>query len=96
MEIVLLVELKNVNKVKDIVLKDPVISLATITFKDGKAINKDNFYIYISGLEEQCKKAIELTKDLAKPLEGKEKEEIISIIKEEESRAVEGFGSIFG
>jgi hypothetical protein len=29
-------------------------------------------------------------------LEGKEKEEIISIIKEEESRAVEGFGSIFG
>ena len=96
MEIVLLVESKNMSKVNDIILKDPVISLASIVFKDGASINKPHNYVYISGLDTQCQKAIELTKDFVKVLEGREKDEIIRMIKEEESKAVEGFGGIFG
>ncbi len=95
MEIVLLAESKDMAKVKDLLLKDPVVSLASIVFKDGKSLEKEGYYIYVSGLENQCKKALELTKDLIKILEGNEKEEIIKIIKDEESKAVEGFGGIF-
>ena len=96
MEIVLSIEAGNAGKAKDVVLNDPVVSLASIIFKDGKTMGKENFYIYISGLDDQCKKAIELTKDLAKVVEGKEKEQIIKTIKDEEKKATEGFGAIFG
>lgn len=96
MELVLLVETKNASKVKDILLADPVVSLASIIAKDGKTLGKDNYYVYISGLETQCKKALELTKDSVKVLEGEEKEDIINIIKEEQNNAVIGFGGVFG
>jgi hypothetical protein len=96
MEIVLSIETKNYHKVRDVLLKDPIVSLASIVFKEGKIIGKEGYYCYISGLEEQCKKALELTKDLAKEAETKEREELISKIKEEENKAIEGFGGIFG
>jgi len=54
------------------------------------------YICYISGLDEQCKKAVELAKDLSAPIEGNEKQEVISKIKEEESKATEGLGGIFG
>ncbi len=96
MEIVLLVEAKDFGKVKDVLLKDSIVSLASVVIKDGKSIGKKDYYIYISGLESQCKKALELAGSMAKSLEGKEKEEIITIVKEEENRAVSGFGGVFG
>lgn len=97
MEVVLLIETKNLAKVKDILLKDDVVSRASIVFKDAKIFGgKDGYYCYINGLEKQCKKAIELTKDLAKEAMEKEKQEVINKIKEEESKAMEGFGGIFG
>jgi len=96
MEIVLLTEAKNLAKVKDILLKDPVISGASIMFKEAKILtNKEGYYCYISGIEEQGKKALELTKDLAKVLDEKEKSEVITKIKEEESKARDAFGGLF-
>jgi uncharacterized protein Yka (UPF0111/DUF47 family) len=59
-------------------------------------IGKDGYYCYISGSEEACRKAEELTKDFAKVVEGEEKEEIISKIKEEEENALAGFGAVLG
>jgi hypothetical protein len=106
MEIVLSIEQKNLQKVKDILLKDDVVSRASIVFKEAKGLTgKEGFYCYISGLEEQCKKALEKVKikdkktgeliELAKEVNGKEKEEVVSKIKEEENKALEGFGGIF-
>ncbi len=97
MEIVLEIAGENYPKVKDVLLKDDIASLASIKFREegGK------YYCYISGLEEQCKRALELVKDkegkeIAKKLSDKDGEKIINKFKEEEDKAMEGFGGIFG
>lgn len=97
MEIVFQIESKNLQKVKDVFLKDDIVSRASIVFKDGKSlINKEGYYCYISGTEEQCKRAKELAKEIAKEAETKDKNEVITKIKEEQDKAAEGFGGIFG
>ena len=96
MELVLAFEAKDLQKVKDVLLKDDVISRASLTFKEGSIIGKQVYYCYLSGTDEQCKKAIELSKSLAKEVKGREKEDLIAKIKEEERKASEGMGSIFG
>jgi hypothetical protein len=106
MEILLSIEQKNLQRVKDILLKDDVVSRASIVFKEAKGLTgKEGFYCYISGSEEQCKKALEKVKmknektgevtELAKEVGGDEKEEVVGKIKEEENKALEGFGGIF-
>ena len=96
MELVLNFESKNLQKLKDILLKDDIISRSSIMFKEGSIIQKQGYYCYISGTEEQCKKALQISKDLAEEVTGEEKGNLISKIKEEENRASEGMGSIFG
>lgn len=97
MEIVLHLESKNLQKVKDVLLKDDMVSRASIVLKEGKSLlNKEGYYCYISGTEEQCKKALELAKDIAKESNEKDKSNVIKKIKEEQDKAAEGFGGIFG
>jgi len=96
MEILLSTEIKDFPKFKEMLLKDDIVSRASIVFKEGKVENRIVYYCYISGLKEQCKRALELTKEIAKEAKGKEKNEVIKKIKEEEQKAMEGFGSIFG
>lgn len=106
MEIVLQIETKDYTKVKDILFKDDYASRASIVFKEGSIVNKEGYLCYISGPDEQCKRAMELVKpkdektgevtELAKEVTGKEKDEVINKIKEEEDRAAEGFGNIIG
>jgi hypothetical protein len=97
MELLLSIESKNLQKAKEILLKDDVVSRASITWKDAKSFGgKEGYYIYVSGLEEACKKAVELSKDFAKEIKGKEKEKFIKRLKDEEDKAAEGMGGIFG
>jgi hypothetical protein len=97
MEIVLQIESKNLQKAKDILLKDDMVSRASIVFKEGKSLlGKEGYFIYISGIEEQCKKAIEISKEIAKQASEKNKTEVIKKIREEQEKAAEGFGGIFG
>ena len=96
METVLKFESKNLQKIKDILLKDDLVSRSSMIFKDGSFVNKEGYFCYISGTEEQVKRAIEISKELAKEAEEKDKKEIIAKIKDEEQKAAEGMGSIFG
>jgi len=97
MEILLLIESKNLQKAKDILLKDDVVSRASIMWKEAKSFGfSEGYYCYISGTEEQIKKAIEMSKEIAKEVKDKEREAVISKIKEEQDRALKGFGEIFG
>ncbi|MEM5794183.1 MAG: hypothetical protein QXS48_01975 [Candidatus Aenigmatarchaeota archaeon] len=96
MEIVLQVETKDYQKVREILLKDDLVSRASVTFREGKGYGGEGYFCFIFGSEEQCKKALEVTKELAKEIKDEEKEKLISKIKEEENKALEGFGSIFG
>ena len=105
MEIVLKIESKNYSKVKDILLADDVVSRSSMVFKEGSIIGKEGYYCYLSGTEEQCKRALELIKEktetdeiieLAEEANDEEKEKLINKIKEEENKAIEGFGNILG
>ena len=96
MEIVLLIEKKDYQKIREILLKDEVSSKASIKFKDASMLGKEGYYCYISRTEEQCKKALELTKEVAKKVSEEEEKKVIKEIKEEENKANEGFGAIFG
>jgi len=102
MEVVLQVEGKDFTKFKEKLLADEIVNRASIVFKDAKQFDKESGYLcIISGTEERCGRAKELAKDeegneLATEIAGEEKEEILKKIKEEEDKAIEGFGGIFG
>lgn len=98
MEIVFKIEKQNLQKVKNILLSDEVVSRASIVFKESKSLGfeKDEYYCYISGLKEACSKAKRLIKDLGDIVNKKDKKEVIGRIKEEEESAMTGFGDIFG
>ena len=90
------IETKNFQKAKEILLKDDVVSRASVIFKEAKSMTgKDGYYCFISGLDGQCKRALEITKDLTAEVKDKEKSDVINKIKEEENKAMEGFGGIF-
>jgi hypothetical protein len=93
MEIVLKIRKENLQKVKDILLTDDTVSRASLIFKETKSLGfKDNeYFCYISGLEEACNKAKELTKKLAEISNKKEESDVIKKIKEEEESAMSGF-----
>jgi len=96
MDVVLFVTTQNYPKLKEKLLKDDVVSRASIVFKDAKSLGfeKDGYYFYVSGTEEACNKALRLAKELAEKVENSQ--EIIEKIKEEEESAIQGFGGIFG
>ena len=104
MEIVLQIESKNYQKVKEILSKDDIVSRSSMTFKEASIIEKEGYYCYISGTDEQCKRALEIIKEkneetgeeveLAKEASTEEKEKVMNKIKEEEDKAIEGFGGI--
>ena len=96
MEIVLHFKSESFAKCKDILLSDDFVGRASLTFKEGSIIGRNGYYCYLSGTEEQCKKALELVKDLAEEVKDDTKSQLINKIKEEEDRAIEGFGGILG
>lgn len=96
METVLQVESKNMSKMKEILNKDDVVSRASITFREGSMIGKDGYFCLVQGSDEQCKRAVEISKDLAKEADVKDAENLVAKIKEEEESAAAGMGSIFG
>jgi len=96
MEIVLHFKPENFAKAKNVLLIDDVVGRASLTFKEGSIIGKDGYYCYLSGTEEQCKKALELAKELAEEVKDETKSQLISKIKEEEDKAISGFGNILG
>ena len=87
---------ENFAKGKDVLLTDDVVGRASLIFKEGSIIGKDGYYCLLSGTEEQCKRALELVKGLAEEVKDETKSQLIKKIKEEEDRAIEGFGSILG
>jgi hypothetical protein len=108
MEIVLHMKMDNYEKMKNKLLKDDLVSRASITFKEAKVVDesKEGYYCYISGTEEQCKKALCMIKAknpktgeefiYAEEVSGEEKDKVIERIKGEEDKASEAFGGIFG
>ena len=98
MQALFFIRMENYSKVRNIVMTDDLISRHSINFRDCNAldIDKEGYYLEIVGDEKAIKKARELLKDLATEVSGKEEDEILQKIAEQEESAMEGFGSIFG
>jgi hypothetical protein len=98
MEIVFKVKKEDLQKANNALLKDEIVSRASIAFKEAKSIgiDEDTYYFYISGIDEVCNKAKELMKDISEIAGEDIKKKVIEKIKDEEETAMSGFGSIFG
>jgi len=99
MELVLHIGGGNFAKFKEKLLADELVNRASIVFKEAKQFGQDDGYLcIITGTDDKCKKALELSKEYPeiKEVTGGEKEKILKMIKEEENKAIEGFGGIFG
>ena len=98
MEALFEIEKNKLSKVQDMLLKDDLVSRASVLFKDASTfgVKKAVYFVYVKGLDEACGRAKELIKDLGKDVDKKLKAEIIKKIADEEDAAASGFGAIFG
>lgn len=104
MDMVMLIEPKNYERVRGILMRNELISKASVSFKEASITGKEGYYLYMSGTEEQCKEVKKIADvinsfagaGVIRDVKGDEKDQVIDTIKEEETKAMEGFGSIFG
>lgn len=104
MDMVMLIEPKSYERVRGILMRNELISKASVSFKEASITGKEGYYFYISGSEEQCNEVQKIAgvinsfagAGIMKDVKGDEKDQVIDTIKEEESKAIEGFGGIFG
>ncbi|MCX8178315.1 MAG: hypothetical protein N3D75_00605 [Candidatus Aenigmarchaeota archaeon] len=91
----ILFKTKNFEQFKQTISNDDVLSRASFVFKESSTLGeKEKFYFCLfSGTEEQGERAKQLLKDIA-GISNDQK--IIKKIKEEQDKAAEGFGAIFG
>ncbi len=98
MKAVFFIPAENFSKAKNIVYGDEIVSRQTINFRESRALGmeKDGYYLEIDGSGEAVRRTKEILGELGKEVDGKEKEEILKKISEQEESAAAGFGSIFG
>lgn len=94
MELLLRIRSENYEKIRKMLKKDEVVSKATLVFKEGSTIGKGDYYCYLTGTSETLDRAKELVKGLVEVVENEEKQEVVKRIKEEEQKAIEGFGKL--
>ena len=95
MELILYVERGSADKLREILLKDDVVSRANVLFRDAKSLGKDGYYVRVLGSEEQCRKALELAKDLAEEVSGEEREKVLKMLESEDEEMLSGFSGVF-
>ena len=78
--------------------KDELVSRQSIWTRDAKSLDREgnSIFLKIEGSEKAIKKAEEILVGKAKKLEGKEMEEVNIKFVEDEEKASEGMGFIFG
>lgn len=91
-----MVKAENRIKAEDIVKKDDMVNRGSITIKQPAAlgIKEDGFFLVIDASSQVLKRAEELLKGIAEKYP--KKDEVLKKIKEEEDKAIEGFGNILG
>ena len=95
MELILYVERGSADKLREILLKDDVVSRANVLFREAKSLGKDGYYVRVLGSEEQCKRALELAKDLAEEVSGEEREKVLKMLESEDEEMLSGFSGVF-
>ena len=96
MELILYVEKDQSEKLNNILYGDEVASRANIIFREASFLGKEGYYVRILGNEEQVERVKELSKDLAKIVEGEEEEKVREYLKSEDDKMLSGFSGVFG
>lgn len=96
MDLVFLIPGDAKSRAEEALRKDDVVSRQSISVKQSSALGfkEDGFFIVISGSGEAVRKAAELLAPFGKPFE--QKDAVLAKIKEDEDKAIEGFGNILG
>lgn len=93
MKQVFVVSAENKSRAERLIRADDLVSRQSISTKSAESLGfGDGYFLVIEGSEEAIKRAEELLKELCKK-PGNQKD-IIKRIKEEEEKAIEGFGHI--
>ncbi len=86
---------ENKNKVENIIKSDDITSRHSISFRDLSTMNLgDGYVLIVDAPEEVLKRVEELCEGLLEKFD--KKEEVLKIMSEEEDKAINGFGNIFG
>ena len=98
MKAVFFIEKDKYGQAKNKAYGDDSVSKQTITIREHSALGlkKEGYYMLIDGEDEAVKKAKGLLSEVAKELSGKDADEVITAIEEQDSSAAAGFGAIFG
>ncbi|MBN2203381.1 MAG: hypothetical protein JW700_04325 [Candidatus Aenigmarchaeota archaeon] len=99
MDWILFVKKENVSKAEHAVKDDlSEASRQSIIIKDAKAldIDKDGSFFLIGGSEEGVNSVKKVLQEFSEDIDQAELDKALAKIKEEEDKALEGFGGIFG
>ncbi len=98
MKLLFYLEKDKYSKANEIVLKNDLLARQSINFREAPSLGlkETGYYLELDCSEEAAQEARKLLKDLAKELEGKDKEKILEIIQKQDEAAQSGFGAIFG
>ena len=99
MKLIFIIARKDYSKASEKILKDEELAKQSVTFRESRALGLagNEYYLDIDIDEKLLGRLEEALEGLdAKRLEGKEKENVVFKIKEQEDNAVQGFGNIFG
>ncbi|MGI0147966.1 MAG: hypothetical protein ACREDF_00335 [Thermoplasmata archaeon] len=82
----------------NLLLKDDLVSRQSVTTRDAKSLGLpgDDRYVLVEGSEAGIARAVELLKEVAKPLEGTDAEDVYRRFRTQDEQAVSGMGLIFG
>lgn len=92
MDVLFFVERKNYKRLEEDLKKDDLVSGASITIREASDFGRNGFYFLIEGTDDKIEKAREIARNVAIEIEKEEKKKVIEKIREEEERALEGFG----
>jgi len=82
----------------DILRKDDLVSRQSVTERDAKSLglSGDDRYVVVEGTDAALARAIDLLKDVARPMDGADAERVFRRFRAQDEEAASGMGLIFG
>ncbi len=82
----------------DVLLQDDVVSRQSVVARDAKSLGLlgEDRYVIVEGSDAGVARAVELLKDIVKPLDGPAAEDVLRRIRSQDDEAASGMGLIFG
>lgn len=98
MPFICFVKRENAKKAEEILKKDDICSRQSIGVRDASSLNikEEGSFFIIDGTEEGINRCKELIKDFIEKIDESKLKEAENKVKEEQDKATEGFGGIFG